>query len=114
MQAALDAVDTSTNAVTEAKAQFDKAKSDADKLFVDAGLLQDASQENLLAAQADYDKFAKEEEDKQAATVSLDKSATKAARTGDNTPIIAYAAAGALALATVAVVRPKVKFKKQK
>nr|WP_303181755.1 hypothetical protein [Lachnoclostridium phocaeense] len=76
--------------------------------------MQDASQENLLAAQADYDKFAKEEEDKQAATVSLDKSATKAARTGDNTPIIAYAAAGALALATVAVVRPKVKFKKQK
>ena len=95
---------------------------EAQKVYDDAKAAHLVTLANLAAAQADYDKFAQEEADRQAAeeakkqatTVSLDQSATKAARTGDNAPIVGYAAAGAMALAVAAVVRPKVRFRKQK
>ena len=93
---------------------------EAQKVYDDAKAAHLVTLANLAAAQADYDKFAQEEADRQAAenakatAVTLDATATKAARTGDNAPIIGYVAAGTLALAAVAVARPKVRYRKQK
>ena len=93
---------------------------EAQKVYDDAKAAHLVTLANLAAAQADYDRFAQEEADRLAAenakatAVTLDATATKAARTGDNAPIIGYVAAGTLALAAVAVARPKVRYRKQK
>lgn len=96
------------------------ALADAKKVYEDAKADHKITLANLAAAQADYDRFAQEEADRLAAenakatAVTLDATATKAARTGDNAPIIGYVAAGTLALVAVAVARPKVLYRKQK